>query len=508
MLRLAPRCARRALAAPRRAKATSPVEPSSGLAPLEVNSSVIKAEYAVRGRLLAMAAEFQARLDAGDKSLPFADDGIVLCNIGNPQALRQPPITFFRQVLAGALNPSPELLASLPGDAAARAEEYLGSVRSMGAYTDTKGIVRVREQVAAFLGERDGATPPVDSIFLTGGASQAADQLMLTLLRNRHEGYLDGIMAPVPQYPLYQALATLMDAEPVGYYLDEDSGWGLDVEEMRSQLAAARARGVDVRAVVVINPGNPTGAVLPEAHLRDVVRLCAEEELVLIADEVYQENVWAEGKEFVSMRKVAEGMGLGQDSGLLRLVTLHSTSKGFIGECGLRGGFMQLQGFDDAYMFQQQKLGSLQLCSNTVGQVAMGLMVAPPSPGDESHALYVSERASILESMKRRAVKLASALNSLEGISCPPADGAMYAFPRLHLPAAAVAAAGAQAPDEYYCMRLLEATGVVVVPGSGFGQREGTHHLRITCLPPEDQIDNVIRRFTAFHAEFMDKFRD
>jgi alanine transaminase len=139
----------------------------------------------------------------------------------------------------------------------------------------------------------------------------------------------------------------------------------------------------------------------------------------------------------------------------------------------------------------------------------MGLMVDPPKHGDASHASYVSERDAILASLKRRAVKLVAALNSLEGVSCEAPEGALYVFPRVRLPEAAVAAAKAagKAPDTFYCLSLLDATGVVVVPGSGFGQADGTWHFRSTMLPPEAEMDSVIERMRAFHARFMDKYR-
>ena len=110
----------------------------------------------------------------------------------------------------------------------------------------------------------------------------------------------------------------------------------------------------------------------------------------------------------------------------LQLVSLHSTSKGFLGECGLRGGYFELVGFDPDVQAQLLKLVSISLCSNTLGQVATGLMVRPPYPGEPSHSTYASERDAILSSMKRRAQKLVAGLNSLEGVTCNQAQGAMY----------------------------------------------------------------------------------
>lgn len=171
---------------------------------------------------------------------------------------------------------------------------------------------------------------------------------------------------------------------------------------------------------------------------------------------------------------------------------------------------MELCGFDDAVRLELYKLASISLCANTAGQVMMGLQVNPPRPGDVSFPLYQKERSDILASLKRRALKLNQSFNALEGMSCQPAEGALYAFPQLKLPRKAVAAAAAagKAPDAFYCLALLDATGIVVVPGSGFGQVEGTYHFRSTILPPERDIDRVISSMAAFHKSFMDTYRE
>ena len=118
-------------------------------------------------------------------------------------------------------------------------------------------------------------------------------------------------------------------------------------------------------------------------------------------------------------------------------------------------------------------------------------------------------QGGIFESLRRRATKVVAALNSLEGVTCNDCEGAMYAFPRIELPSAAVEAATAKdlAPDTFYAVELLDATGICVVPGSGFGQEDGTFHLRTTFLPPEDKMDEVNDRMKVFHEKFMDKYR-
>ena len=135
-------------------------------------------------------------------------------------------------------------------------------------------------------------------------------------------------------------------------------------------------------------------------------------------------------------------------------------------------------------------------------------MVNPPSPGDDSFGKFEEERDNILASLRRRAEILVGSLNELEGISCNESEGALYAFPRITLPEKAVQAATAagKAADALYCMELLEHTGIVVVPGSGFGQEDGTYHFRTTILPQEEAISGVVDRIKTFHADFLRRY--
>ena len=129
-------------------------------------------------------------------------------------------------------------------------------------------------------------------------------------------------------------------------------------------------------------------------------------------------------------------------------------------------------------------------------------------PNDRRYDLYAHERDTILHSMKCRAEMITSTLSDLEGVSFNASQGAMYAFPRIYLPPKALdAAAEAGKPaDMMYCLELLDSTGIVVVPGSGFGQKDGTLHFRATILPPEEELRDVLLRYSNFHASFMEKY--
>ncbi|HCF60050.1 MAG TPA: aminotransferase class I/II, partial [Myxococcales bacterium] len=247
---------------------------------------------------------------------------------------------------------------------------------------------------------------------------------------------------------------------------------------------------IKVKGLCVLNPGNPTGSVLDRANIEMLLGFAKEHHLAILADEVYQENVYRDGDSFVSLAKVLVESGEKDVS----LFSFHSCSKGFLGECGQRGGYMEIRNVPADVFTQVTKLQSVSLCSNVTGQVATYCMVRPPKPGEASHELYVRERDTVLNNLKERAKLLVEGLNRIPGIQCVPVAGSMYAFPRITLPPGRT--------DGEYCMALLEQTGICVVPGTGFGQRAGTAHFRTTILPPTEKIRAVVERIAAFHVAF------
>jgi len=233
--------------------------------------------------------------------------------------------------------------------------------------------------------------------------------------------------------------------------------------------------------------------------MKNVVRFAEKHKLVILADEVYQENIWGD-KPWYSFRKVKMDM-----KSPVELFSYHSISKGFYGECGLRGGFMNLEDIDEDVRLQLTKLQSISLCSNTLGQAMMTSICNPPVEGDPSYPLYNEEKTAILKSMKNKAHLIYDRLNAIPGISCQPVEGAMYAFPALQFPdgvAKAAAKKGLMA-DELFCSELLEKTGILVIPGTGFKQKEGTWHFRTTILPPEEKFPKILDKFEKFHNNFI-----
>ena len=464
----------------------------------DVNPNVLRAEYAVRGPIVERAQKLEAQ---GRK--------IIYCNIGNPQALKQRPLTYLRQLLAlveyPALMDDPAAVRHFPSDVVERARAVLAKhPHGTGAYSQSCGIPFVRQAVADFIATRDGIPADKEHVILTDGASGGVKLTVVSLLKHPH----DGIMIPTPQYPLYSAEIALRGGRRIDYYLDEPHEWQLSEPALADSIHAARRDGANPVAIVVINPGNPTGAVLGYENIKMVVGFAKRHGLAIMADEVYQENVYAAGRKFVSFARVMHDL----EEKDVSLFSFHSVSKGFLGECGHRGGYVEFRNIPDEVMAEMAKLQSIALCSNIPGQLATYVMVAPPQQGDASHANYLEERNGILAQLKAKAELLDRGVNAIAGMHLSMPQGAMYGFVRFELPpepGVDVAAMTAEERREYearrdsaYCLALLEETGICVVPGSGFGQVPGTFHFRTTFLPPREEIETMVAKLRAFHESY------
>mmetsp|Transcript_1375 Transcript_1375/g.1855 ORF Transcript_1375/g.1855 Transcript_1375/m.1855 type:complete len:531 (+) Transcript_1375:91-1683(+) len=473
-------------------------------------------EYAVRGKVVIAADEIHADLKKAENKDKYPFDHIVYTNIGNPHSVGQKPLTWPRQVMAlvdlpdemGVDHPLAEKM--FPIDAIARAKEIKQALEGSGtgAYTHSKGVKAFREDVAKFIETRDGGNIAADpeSIFLTNGASAGITMILTALIAHNK----CGIMIPIPQYPLYSATIDLLQGQKVGYYLEEENGWSLNVKELERAYEDAKRKGIDIRGLVAINPGNPSGAVLTRENLHDVVNFCSKHNIVLLADEVYQENVYEDNAEFISCKRAAHEMGLLEpDNNKIELVSFHSTSKGVFGECGRRGGYMELVGFTTDVKDTLYKMASAFLCGSTNGQVMTSLMVRGPAPTDVSYQKHEREIQKIFESLKSRSVMVSEGLNAISGFSCQPATGSMYCFPSIEMPKAAIAAANAMGtpPDTLYAVSLLKRTGICVVPGSGFGQKEGRFGFRTTFLPTETEMVKAVERIRQHYEEFCEEYK-
>jgi len=485
--------------------ASVPCRTSKVLTMDTLNPNIKLMEYAVRGPIVARASEIERELQQGVKK-PFQE--VIKANIGDAHAMGQKPITFLRQVVA--LCTFPDLLetSNFPEDAKSRARAILDGCKghSIGAYSDSMGVEIIRKHIATYIQERDGGIPAdFENIFLSTGASDGIKSVMKLLMTGRNDQQA-GVMIPIPQYPLYTATIAEYNAYPVPYYLNESNKWSLDVSELKRSIDAAKPHCIP-RIIVIINPGNPTGQVLTKDNIKNVIKFAKEENLFLLADEVYQHNVYAEDAKFHSFKKVLSEMGPGYAD--MELASFNSTSKGYVGECGYRGGYCELINIDKDVKLQLIKSISAKLCPTVSGQSAMDVVVNPPKAGEVSHEQFEVEKAKVLGDLALKARMATEKLNAIEGVTCNEVMGAMYAFPQVCLPPKAIQEAEkkGQQPDVMYCYELLEQTGICVVPGSGFGQKEGTYHFRMTILPSVKLLTLFLERFRDFHLSFLKKYQ-
>ncbi|KAI9614509.1 hypothetical protein KEM48_005974 [Puccinia striiformis f. sp. tritici PST-130] len=318
------------------------------------------------------------------------------------------------------------------------------------------GVPIIRKHIAEFLEKRDGFPADPETIYLTAGASAGVSNIMQLLLSSP----TDGVMIPIHNTLIYGRI-------------------GLKFSSSKDVYKKATNEGTKVKAMVLISPGNPVGNCLSRESMESIVRFCFKNKILLLADEVYQTNIFKpDDRPFISFKSVVKAMEPEIANGQA-LINFHSISKGQTGECGRRGGYFELVNIPEKVQEQVYKLA------------------------DESYELFKKEVDQIAESLKSRSNILAQAFNELPGLSCNYAQGAMYLFPKLVLPSKAhQAAEKVGVPvDEFYCMELLTKTGICIVPGSGFGQQPGSFHFRTTFLAP--QVVDFVTRFKEFHLNFL-----
>uniref|UniRef100_A0A3B3XXH2 alanine transaminase n=1 Tax=Poecilia mexicana TaxID=48701 RepID=A0A3B3XXH2_9TELE len=371
-------------------------------------------------------------------------------------------------------------------DVKQRAQRLLGTCAggSVGSYCATAGIPQTLQSVSQYIMRRDGGVPcHPENIYISPGSQWALTNILKVLV-NSEASPRTGVLIPVPCHSTTIISLTTLGAVAVPYYLREERGWALEMEELQRALDSAKGVCNPV-ALYMINPGNPAGYVQSRKSIQEVIRFAAEKKLFLLADEVSESRIL-------------------QNIQTLDLYNATSSSSGVPGLCGLRTGYVELVNLDPAVMKHINNLFSTNSCP-ILGQIALDVMVNPPQPGDPSYPLYLKHiRASLAQNVRR----VEEVINSFPDFSCQPLEGGAFAFPRLFLPPKAIERAkeaGLQ-PDTFYCLRLLEEAGVLFSPGTEYGQKEGTYHIRFCIMTPSDTMEEILRRLSAFHEQFMKEF--
>jgi len=318
-------------------------------------------------------------------------------------------------------------------------------------YTASPGIVEAREAVAADFSARGVETNP-DRVLITSGTSEGIE-LALTAIVD--EG--DEVLVPSPTYPLYTAVLAKIGAVPTYYGTDHTNGWLPDLDHIR------RAITPRTRALVVIDPNNPTGAIYPDSMRRALIDIAELHGLVILADEVYGDLAY-DGP-------IPPMARLDPDASI---ISYSSLSKAYLAP-GWRAGWMAVGRSPrlDGVLAAIKKLADGRLCSPGPMQYA----VAAALNGDRSH------QASFRRELRERAELTTARLKAIPGMSCVAPKGAFYAMPKMTLPPGKT--------DQDYVMGLLRATGILVVYGSGFGTDPADGFFRVVFLAPPAELSAI-----------------
>jgi len=384
--------------------------------------------YDIRGPVLDEAKRLEAQ---GHR--------IIKLNIGNPQ-----PFGF---------ETPPEILV-----------EVVRNLPTSQGYSDSQGLVSARTAVVQHYQERGIDITDVDDVWLGNGVSELIQVALNALL---DEG--DEVLIPAPDYPLWTAATSLSGGKPVHYLCDESSGWMPDIEDMRSKITKR------TKAIVIINPNNPTGALYSDELLKAIVAIAREHGLVIFADEVY-DKVLYDGVKHTPLASLSQDV---------LTLTFNSLSKSYR-SCGYRAGWMVISGDKKTardYIEGLNMLSNMRLCANVPGQWAIQTALG----GHQSINELVGEGGRL-----RKQRDLAQALiSTIPGVSCVKPRAALYMFPRLDPKIYPVK------DDQVFFLQLLEETKVMLVQGTGFNWPE-PDHFRIVFLPHEDDLREAIARVARF----------
>ena len=342
---------------------------------------------------------------------------------------------------------------------------YQAMLKNLNGYAPSSGIKEAVDAIEREA-EKKGITN-VHDIFVTTGASEAID-ICLTALVNDGEN----VLTPTPGYPLYTAIASKLQMMENPYYLDESNGWLPDIEDIKSKI------NDKTKAIVLINPNNPTGSLYTKENLQQIVDLALEHNLVIFADEIYDKLLF-DGKKHISIASLNKDVSC---------ITFGGLSKNYMVP-GFRIGWGIVSGRKEVladFIEAVNKILRARLSANHPEQYG----IKPSLEGNHDH---------LTEGMKkltRRRDLTVEMLNAIPGISCVKPEGAFYAFPKLEM----------KQPDNHFVAELIKETGVVIVPGSGFGQVPGTKHFRVVFLPNEQILEKAYKSIGEFFVKYQEKF--
>ncbi|WP_374662801.1 pyridoxal phosphate-dependent aminotransferase [Inhella sp.] len=402
--------------------------------PLQKSGKLANVAYDIRGPVLEKARQME---DEGHK--------IIKLNIGN--------------VAAFGLMPPDEIVQDMMRN--------LGGAEAAG-YTDSKGLFAPRRAIVHYTQQQGVSGVTVDDVYLGNGVSELIQLAVNALLDDGDE-----ILLPTPDYPLYTAVTGLAGGVPVHYRCDESAGWMPDLDDMRAKVTPR------TKAIAVINPNNPTGAVYSRETLQGIIEIARQHSLVILADEIYDKTLF-DGAKHIAMASLADDV---------LIVTFNGLSKNYR-SCGYRAGWMVVSGAKRAardYIEGLTMLASLRLCANTPGQLAIQTALG----GYQSINDLVAPGGRLAR-QRDRAYEL---ITAIPGVSCVKPQGALYMFPRLDPAVYPIQ------DDQQFAYELLAEEKVLIVQGTGFNFPT-PDHFRLVFLPHVDDLEIAIGRIAHFLGNY------
>jgi alanine-synthesizing transaminase len=351
-------------------------------------------------------------------------------------------------------------------------EIQLDMIRNLGnasAYSDSKGIFAARKAIMHYCQEKGILGVTLDDIYTGNGVSELIVMSMNALLNDGDE-----VLVPAPDYPLWTAAVSLSGGKPIHYLCDESKEWAPDLADLRQKITPR------TKAIVVINPNNPTGAIYSKEVLIELTQIAREHDLILFADEIYDKMLYDQEKH----------LSLASLSTDVVTITFNGLSKNYR-SCGYRAGWMIVSGDKEMvgdYIEGLNMLSSMRLCANVPGQYAIQTALG----GYQSINDLVAEGGRLAK-QRDMAWKL---ITAIPGVTCVKPKSALYLFPKLDLEMYPIE------DDQQFIADLLKEEKVLLVQGSGFNWNK-PDHFRLVFLPHEDVLKEAISRL----ARFLERYR-
>lgn len=347
--------------------------------------------------------------------------------------------------------------------------DMIRNLSNASAYSDSKGIFAARKAIMQYCQEKGIQGVTLDDIYTGNGVSELIVLAMNALLNNGDE-----VLVPAPDYPLWTAAVSLSGGTPKHYLCDESKEWAPDLADLRSKITPR------TKAIVMINPNNPTGAIYSKAVLMELTQIAREHGLILFADEIYDKMLYDE-EQHVSLASLSSDVVI---------ITFNGLSKNYR-SCGYRSGWMVVSGDKSRikdYVEGLNMLSSMRLCANVPGQYAIQTALGGYQSIDDLVA-----KGGRLARQRDLAWEL---ITAIPGVSCVKPKSALYLFPKLDAEMYPIE------DDQQFIADLLREEKVLMVQGSGFNWVK-PDHFRVVFLPHEDVLKDAIGRL----ARFLERYR-